>query len=216
LEAKKNKKQEKKLSKNEARKVKRLQELKQTNFVAVKDAPKPEIFDLWGDSTSNNTKPTTVNKLAFPKVPIPHPGQSYNPSKQDLTQLLKKVVELSKKPELEPRPAPKKEEEIVQFDSDVEEDKEFIVSINPAVDDFNQRKSRKEKNKQIKSKLNRIKDLEMVRKKQVRIKLSSAKGLKRIEKERQKELANLEKKLKEERRNKLEKEQLINSGIIEE
>ena len=54
-----------------------------------------KIYDLWG---SNNNTNRNINKpnLKYPKVPIPHPGQSYNPNKKDLNKLLTTVVENNK------------------------------------------------------------------------------------------------------------------------
>jgi len=74
------------------------------------------------------------NVLRYPKVPLPHPGQSYNPSKEDLTNLLVKVVDLNKKPVatvglFEKKPEVVNEDEqmfISESESDNEVEKEVV------------------------------------------------------------------------------------------
>jgi len=140
--------------------------------------------------------------LRYPKVPIPHPGQSYNPSKEDLTNLMVKIVDLNKKPDATVGLFEKKEEIINEEEKIFISDDEFenevekeifdendninhLVSNNPPIDDST-RKTRKEK-KQI-EKLKHLKLIERDAKvrKENRIKLNSAQSIKKIERERQK------------------------------
>ena len=98
--------------------------------------------------------PKVTIPIVYPKVPLPHPGQSYNPSKNDLSNLLNKVVEMNTKHEsLKSKKKPVDEQDgIGKFPmSDGEESEEeydeasFKVSNGPAVDDFTQRKNIKRK-----------------------------------------------------------------------
>jgi hypothetical protein len=141
----------------------------------------------------------------------------FNQIKQDIANLLHKIVDHHKRPEPEVTPQP----EVKKFEESDSEDEEidlenFKVANNPAVDDFTQRKTKTEKNKSIQKKLNVIKERELKSKKDNKIKLANEKSLTRIEKERNINLKELEEKKKEEKRNLWEKEELIKSGFIEE
>ncbi len=57
-------------------------------------------YDLWG-SDNNATSKKKAREIQYPKVPLPHPGQSYNPSRKDLKNLLVKVVENNRPVEIE-------------------------------------------------------------------------------------------------------------------
>jgi nucleolar protein 53 len=216
----------KKLSIVEERKIQRIK----MNLIKEQVQEKTEIkkeeklINLWDDEGENTKKPTLkfpktspAAVVKFPTLPIPHPGQSYNPSKQDITSLLHKIVDLHKKPEADAQPT----NDIKKFEeSDNEEevyDKEkFKVANNPAVDDFTQRKSKTEKKQNIQKKLNRIKEKDLLQKKENKIKLANEKSLKRIEKEQDAQLKELEEKKKEEQKKIDEHKELIRSGFIEE
>lgn len=213
-------KKPKKISRNEERKIKRIKENMQETSTE-KNYSKNKIVDLWNDETQESLikfpKVSPAATIKFPKLPIPHPGQSYNPSKQDITSLLHKIVDHNKRPEPEVITAP----EVLKFDESESEDGEidlenFKVANNPAVDDFTQRKTKTEKNKSIQKKLNIIKERELKSKKDNKIKLANEKSLTRIEKERSLKLKELEEKKKEEKRNLREKEEMIKKGFIEE
>lgn len=220
---KKTKRAEKgKISKNEERKIKRVAEsIAKNGEEERKKNSKTESYDLWvEDNNTSGNKLISFPKPQFPKVPIPHPGQSYNPSRDDLGKLLHKVADLNKylthtleEPTQEPV-------EQGKFISDDEEDEEEItdakISNNPPVDDFTQRKTKKEKKRDIQKKLNQIKEMELKKRKENRIKLAHEKSLKRIEKERMEQLKQMEEKEKLEKQKEKEKEEMIKIGVIEE
>ena len=93
-------KRPKKFSKQEQRQIKRIIEISsskaiQNNLKKDKENEN-KIFDLWGSSTNDNSNKNNKENLSYPKVPLPHPGQSYNPNKKDLNNLLTTVVENNK------------------------------------------------------------------------------------------------------------------------
>jgi nucleolar protein 53 len=203
-------------SKNEERQIRRIAEKLQNEKVVEKETIN-EVVDLWGDDVLKIKKNPSQNQtIKFPKLPIPHPGQSYNPSKQDISSLLHKIVDIHKKPEekineVEERLFPNSEDE-----DEISEEEEFKVSNNPAVDDFTQRKTKKDKKKDIEKKLKRIAERDLIIRRENKIKLANEKSLKRIQKEQ--EIFNKEQKLKkkEELRKQKEEEELIKRGFIEE
>lgn len=213
----------KKLTKYEERKIKRVQRAKAHKQV---EQPKeqPQTYDLWGSDTNNQTssikfpsaKTSTIN---YPKIPIAHPGQSYNPAKKDLDVLLHKVVELNKKPEILQEINKREEVEQAVFESgDEEEDRdpEFKISTNPPVDDYNQRKTKTERNRAIKRKLNRIKDEQLLKKKRTKVALSESIGMKRFIKEKEINSKQAKSTQTAEQASKKEKERLLKLGIVEE
>ena len=106
------------------------------------------------------------------------------------------------------------------FLSDDEEDElenleEFKVSNNPPVDDTN-RKTKTERNRKIKAKLNKIKNQEDRQKRLNRISLSRTKSLKRIKKEQEKAKEEERRRKLEELKAKKEKEELIKIGVVNE
>jgi hypothetical protein len=246
LQQKTQRKKEKKVSKTEERFIKRKlhneqfnknnnDKSKQNSSLINKSVEKDKAYLMWSNDNNDNSNskikyPTLNNnsQTTYPKIPIPHPGQSYNPSKNDLSNLLHKVVALNKRPENLQKIEENliKEELIVQkFDNDnnseIEENNDadnnvFKVSNNPPVDDYNQRKPKKEKNRLIRKRLYQVKEKEIIKKKENRIKLASEKGLKRLEKERKINESMLHKQKEEVGRKKKEKELLLKSGIIEE
>jgi len=220
----------KKLSLNEERLIKRIVvTIKKNEGEEVVEEKK--VTDLWGDDDKmNNNKsyfkfpPKVAMPIVYPKVPLPHPGQSYNPSKVDLTNLLTKVAYMNRVPELmKPDEKPVDDLEAGNFPLSDEEEEEYVyneadfkVSNNPAVDDFTQRKTIKERKK-----INRLKELKQKEKdfslkKENRIKLNSAVGIKKVEKSRLKKIEE-----EEGRRRKLmilkkEREELIKNGIVDD
>jgi len=193
----------------------------------IKPEEKEKVYDLWGNDINSKSESifkfpnSSLNQnknIVYPKLPLPHPGQSYNPAEKDIKQLLNKVVETNKHlvknsseelNELEP----------VQLyessDSENEEILDFKISNNPAVDD-NERKTKKEKKRLIQKKLNLIKEKEKVLKKQKKKEISTALGLKRLEKKQKQFLKELEEKKLKDIQEKKEKEKLIKLGLIEE
>jgi len=90
-----------KKSVNEERIVKRMVENYEKGEKGENSIKPKVVEDLWADESSENKNKITPISLIYPKVPLPHPGQSYNPSKHDITNLLTKVVELNKLPSIQ-------------------------------------------------------------------------------------------------------------------
>jgi hypothetical protein len=184
---------------------------------------KNEDDGLWADdSKAKSTIPLTRTSasLKYPKIPLPHPGQSYNPSKTDLSNLLVKVVEMNKKPEIFVKLDKPTNVERKEFDSEDEEEEQqitdFKISNNPAVDDYTQRRTKKERTRAIRKRLNIINDERLRQRKQHKKEIDKVKGLKKFVKEKATvSLVQKEKKLKQ-LRDKKEKEELIKIGVIEE
>jgi nucleolar protein 53 len=219
---KKNNLKQKKISKVEERKIKRIAENINTN--EIKEETNKIMKDLWEDETdikSSNKISFPRTQFTFPKVPLPHPGQSYNPSKDDLTKLFHKIVDLNKKQEIkEPEQNQIKPEEKVYYeDSDAEDEEnekvENYVANNPAINDTD-RLTKKEKKRRIQAKLNRIKDREMINQKKNRIVLAHEKSLKRLEKEQEKNIKAAELLKKKDIEMKKTKQELLLCGIVEE
>jgi nucleolar protein 53 len=219
------KKQKKKLSKIEERLIKRKQKhLLENEKKPEQTKEKVQVKCLWEDD--DNTAPKISfpkANLKFPKVPLPHPGQSYNPSREDLSNLLHKIVEHKKQKinfkiekEQPKDDQPALEEKIFESDSDTDDDVKLDNTNNPPVDDFTQRKTIKEKKKDIHKKLNKIKERELIKKKENKIILATEKSLKRIEKERMVNLKEVEEKKKLQLQKEKEQEELKQIGIIEE
>jgi hypothetical protein len=238
-EKKKNK--VKTLSINEERKIKRMLKHKQTQIEIQKNQQpalpsnqkqeQGKAYDLWENTYAStdpifkfpNSSANQNKNVVYPKIPLPHPGQSYNPSEKDVRHLIKKVVEinqhLAKKSETE---APKEIEPVKLYESSDSEDDEddnaerdFKVSNNPAVDDT-ERKTKKEKKRLIQKKLNLIKEKEKVFKKQKKKQIANSLGLKRVEKQQKRFLREQEEKKIKELQEKKEKEKLIKLGLVDE
>lgn len=240
-EKKKNK--VKKLSINEDRKIKRMlkhkqrqattenNQQRQPELLSNQKQTQEKVYDLWGNTSAQtnsifkfpNSAANNPKNVVYPTIPLPHPGQSYNPAEKDVRHLLKKVVEinqhLAKKSEAE---APKEIDPVKLYessDSEEEEDddaeKDFKVSNNPAVDDT-ERKTKKEKKRLIQKKLNLIKEKEKVFKKQKKKQIANSLGLKRVEKQQKKFLREQEEKKIIELQEKKEKEKLIKLGLVDE
>ena len=221
----------KKYSLNEEIKVKRMCErIKKDEKEQKEQKPiEKEIKSLWDDEDKPNTKlikkktskitPSTINNslIKFPTLPIPHPGQSYNPSKQDISSLLHKIVDLNKRPEpQEVEKITKEGEERFFPESDDDEVIDQSCSNNPAVDDYTQRKSKTDKKKSIIKKLNRLKEKDLIQKKENKIELANEKSLNRIQKEQEANLKEVTEKKSEELRKRKEKEELLKMGFVEE
>jgi len=117
-----------------------------------------EIYDLW--SSNSKRKIIAIEPLKYPKVPLPHPGQSYNPQREDIKNLLLNIVE-NNRHKVEPEQPTKismlleeKKFEVEESDEESETPEEkFKISNNPAVDDTD-RIPRKLRNKKHNSRLN--------------------------------------------------------------
>ena len=222
-------KREKKPSKQEARQIKRIIELSTTKAVQnniekeeVEKEKQNKIYDLWG--TNNNTninintnKTNSLNKpnLKYPKVPLPHPGQSYNPNKKDLNKLLTTVVENNKY-------LIKNEEEELSDENDnkniFDDDEESVEIKNPVannepVSDTNRLTKKQKRQKEIK-KANKLMNKYQEQQKRIKIAINNALGAKKIAKEQKKNEEELIKKKNEEKKKEKIKNYEIQKGII--
>ena len=190
-------KKPKKTSKKEQRQIKRIIEASQTkavmNNINKKEAEKEnKIYDLWGDDDTNakdmKKTNTNTNILKYPKVPIPHPGQSYNPTKKDLNTLLTTVVEKNKY--LVPdTPTPPHSDEENDFNDFNDEESEKItkpVANNEPVSDTN-RLTKKQKRQKEKKKANKLITKQQIENKNIKVAISNILGMKKFVKEKEKE-----------------------------
>jgi len=216
-------KKKKKLSKMEQRKIKRIIENEKEKILLKKNEneKKEEIYDMWGNEENN--KNNILNKnISYPVVPLPHPGQSYNPNKKDLNHLLKKVVELNKNIYNKEEKKYKKKEinKTNIFKSDDENEEEINISLikisnNEPVSDLN-RLTKKEKRIKEKKKVNKLIDKQNIENKKLKLEIGNMKGLKKLLKERK----EYEKKEEEEKKEKEQIEKIkynqLKKGIIDD
>jgi len=204
------KKPEKKTSKNEEKIIKRL--IQKTE---IKNKEKTQnVADLWAEEPTTKTKQN--QSMSYPKVPLPHPGQSYNPSKSDITNLLHKVIKFNQQPEKsDPVSHEIQQRKFSSSSESSEMDDKFKVSNNPPVDD-NERKTKKERKRINHIKVSKRKEKELKTKKTNKIKLANEKGLKRIIKERKTAEKIKKEKDKSNKYKQKEKEELIKLGVVED
>ena len=205
----------KKSSKQEERQIKRMIEISNLNANNKKIEEKNEnqIYDLWGAEASSKTN-KNIPQFKYPKVPLPHPGQSYNPKKADLNKLLSTVVENNKhliKEEEEINESDNKEGNI--FDDDESEEITKPVANNEPVSDTNRLTKKQKRQKEIK-KANKLINRQQEEQKRIKIAINNALGAKKIEKEQKKNKEVLEKKQKEEKQKEKIKNYEIKKGII--
>jgi hypothetical protein len=147
----------KKVIKNtEERKIKRIEkEMKLSGIQESAEIKKDEqIYDLWENEkkSQGNIK---LEPLTYPKVVIPHPGQSYNPNREDLKNLLLTLIENEKpKVDMDQKPiidVDLKEGVFAESDEEVEKNlNEIKISNNPAVRDED-RLTKRDRNKMVTS-----------------------------------------------------------------
>jgi len=141
---------------------------------------------LW--SSNKKTKRIQIEPIQCAKVPVPHPGQSYNPQREDLRNLLQNIVEIRKpkvdinEKECDNDKLGLKEGKFEESESEIESEEEPVISNNPAVDDSN-RLTRRIKNKIHTSKLNKLKEVEAKRKKEQKTVINNIKKYERFDKE---------------------------------
>ena len=142
------------------------------NVAPQKEEEVYKMQDIW--ATTESSKPRTIS---YPSVPKPHPGQSYNPSNTDFSQLLKKVEKVFERPQL-----PVEEPMPLKSTAFEESDSEEIVGIptNKPVKSEDRLK-KVERNRKRKAKLNRQINEELRAKKQVRKELSTIISAKKYE-----------------------------------
>ena len=213
----------KKVSKNEQRQIKRIIEISDTKAILNNLATDKEkdnnnnnqFYDLWGSNSNENlSKKEGGGKLSYPKVPLPHPGQSYNPMKKDLNKLLKTVVENNKylaKTEEE-------DDEIKEakyFDDEVSEEITKPVANNEPVSDTNRLTRKQKRQKEIK-KANKLMNRMQEEQKRLKIQINNALGAKKVEKEIKKKEEELKKKKMEDMKKEKIKEYEIKKGIFQD
>ena len=212
-------KKPKKVSKQEQRQIKHIIESSKSkavlnNSVQNKKPEENEIYDLWGEDTEKNTNknqnPISYPQFKYPKVPIPHPGQSYNPKKKDLNKLLATVVENNKY--LIPSPEPSSESENHEWDEESEEITKPVANNEP-VSDLN-RLTKKQKKLKEKKKANKLINRQQEQNKRIKVTISNILGMKKFEREKKtKEEENAKKNLEEKKKEKI-KNYEIKKGII--
>ena len=208
----------------EQRQIKRIIESSQTKAVLNnldndKNKNDNKIYDLWeNDKNNNNINKNVITnntpKLKYPKVPIPHPGQSYNPQKKDLNTLLTTVVEKNKY--LIPSPEPSiSSDNSDKNDWDDEESEKISkpVANNEPVSDLN-RLTKKQKKLKEKKKANKLMNRQQEEKKRIKVAISNILGMKKFEREQKKfEEEKAKKELEEKKKEKI-KNYEIKKGII--
>jgi len=238
------KKKVKKLSIFEERKIQRMIKHKQRKTIEnSKQQEQPallenknqvvqeKVYDLWGNQSASlepifkfpNSAANHIKNAIYPKIPLPHPGQSYNPAEKDIKRLLKKVVEINQHLAKKDDSEPQKEIDPVKLyessDSEEEEDeaavRDFKVSNNPAVDDT-ERKTKKERKRLIQKKLNLFEEKVKMLQRQKKKEIAKSLGLKRVEKQQKKFLREQQEKKLKKLQEKKEKEKLIKLGLVEE
>ena len=212
-------KKPKKVSKQEQRQIKHIIESSKSkavlnNSVQNKKQEENIIYDLWGNDNNDKTNKNKNSspQLKYPKVPIPHPGQSYNPKKKDLNTLLATVVENNKY--LVPSPEPSSDESGDEVAWDEESEKiTKPVANNEPVSDLN-RLTKKQKKLKEKKKANKLINRQQEQNKRIKIAVSNILGMKKFEKEKKtKEEENAKKELEEKKKEKI-KNYEIKKGII--
>ena len=211
----KKKKREKKTSKQEERKIKRIIEIANTKAIQNNINEKEnenKIYDLWGDDTNIN-KPANKLKLNYPKVPLPHPGQSYNPNKKDLNKLLSTVVENNKYLIKQEEEQSNNDDDINVFEDEESEEIKNPVANNEPVSDLNRLTKKQKRQKEIK-KANKLMNKYQEEQKRIKIAINNALGAKKIAKEQKKRDEELMKKKEEEKKKEKIKNYEIKKGII--
>ena len=213
----------KKVSKIEQRQIKRIIESSKTKAVLNNidkgiNQNENKIYDLWENDDKNNTNKNnnTTLKLKYPKVPIPHPGQSYNPQKKDLNTLLTTVVEKNKYLIPSPEPSISSENsEKNDWDDEASEEITKPVANNEPVSDLN-RLTKKQKKLKEKKKANKLMNRQQEEKKRIKVAISNMLGVKKFEREQKKfEEEKAKKELEEKKKEKI-KNYEIKKGIIDD
>ena len=212
-------KKPKKVSKQEQRQIKHIIESSKSkavlnNPVQNKKQEENVIYDLWGNDNNDTTNKNKVSspQLKYPKVPIPHPGQSYNPKKKDLNNLLAAVVENNKYLVSSPEPSSDESDDEVGWDEESEKITKPVANNEP-VSDLN-RLTKKQKKLKEKKKANKLINRQQEQNKRIKIAVSNILGMKKFEKEKKtKEEENAKKELEEKKKEKI-KNYEIKKGII--
>ena len=209
----------KKPSKQEERKIKRIIEMDNTKAVKINREKEEEekekqnqIYDLWGEDTSKKENKNSQEKLKYPKVPLPHPGQSYNPNKKDLNSLLTSVVENNRHLVKNEEESEENEDENV-FDDEQSEEITKPVANNEPVSDINRLTKKQKRQKEIK-KANKLMNRQQEEQKRIKIAINNALGAKKVAKEQKKlEEEKIKKQIEDKKQEKI-KNYEIKKGII--
>jgi len=187
----------------------------------------PVLSKSYGSTTTLNSSAKQNARISYPKIPLPHPGQSYNPDKKDVQKLMEQVVEHNKninnrKIDEITYENQKDIEAVVLYETSDEEsdyDNREITEHNPsnnlAIDDGDRhtKEKRKEKRRRF---LHAQKDKELQRQKQKKIAINSSIGLKKVEKGQKKNFKELEEKNLIELNKKKEADRLQKLGLVDD
>lgn len=152
-------KNKKKVNLQEEKKIKRIKETIETTQKSEKNTNKSKedvIYDLW-ETNPNKSSKISIEPLKYPKLIIPHPGQSYNPNREDLKNLLQTIVD-NNKPKVNIAVEPISTLQLQEGKFEISEDEveenqgDIKISNNPPVMDEN-RLSRRERNKMVRNNL---------------------------------------------------------------
>ena len=194
----------KKFSKQEQRQIKRIIEISNTKAIQnnlKKDKENDnKIFDLWGSSTNNNSNKTNKENLTYPKVPLPHPGQSYNPNKNN-KYLVKEEEESDNN------------EDVNVFDDEESVEITKPVANNEPVSDLNRLTKKQKRQKEIK-KANKLINKYQEQQKRIKVTINNTLGAKKMAKEQKKNEEEMKKKQIEDKKKEKIKNYEIKKGII--
>ena len=209
-------KRPKKFSKQEQRQIKRIIEISGTKAIQnnlKKDKENEnKIFDLWGSSTNDNSNKTNKPNLSYPKVPLPHPGQSYNPDKKDLNKLLTSVVE-NNKYLIKEEEESDNNEDVNNFDDEESVEITKPVANNEPVSDLNRLTKKQKRQKEIK-KANKLINKYQEQQKRIKVTINNTLGAKKLAKEQKKNEEEKKKKQIEDKKKEKIKNYEIKKGII--
>lgn len=183
-----------------------------------------EVLDLWGEDIKTNTKKNRLNNksiISLPRITLPHPGLSYNPTLEDSKNLITTVANLNKevlikpsilneKIEEENRNLPLREKFIEQESDSESEVEDGIQEITSNTQD--RRLTKTQRNKKHKARLNKLKNEKEHIKKMTKIEIVQIKAAKNFEKIQNKNMEEAEKQLKKEKERKKKEEELIRLG----
>lgn len=185
------------------------------------------VEEMWGNDNARTSKGqiklSHKEEIKYPKVILPHPGHSYNPDKEATKALISKVAELNKtdlqakKFLAEPVQTLSQDEPDIDYNSDEDSDEE-----NSQEDAENKIKkstrplTKTQRNKKIKTNLNKVKNRAEYMKKQTKKEISNIVGDQKFSKIQKR---NMElKKSEEEKKKALEKKKhhLLKLGVVDE
>lgn len=187
-----------------------------------KDKSEMEIQDIWDSKKTGMSKKP---EIVLPRISLPHPGLSYNPSVDDTKNLISTIankhkgvlVEKKITKELEDRLSLPLKEEKNTFNNDEdssssEEEQSEEEKINKDTS-LSTAKTRTEINKKRKARLNKLKNEKEKISKQNKVEIFEIKSSKKFEKVQQENLKKLEEKKKQEIEIKNKNDQMLRLGV---